>query len=74
MVSSFPYYRGLGCVDFSERRRPGDADGVIGGFSPIALQINDPRREVLLAPAHRPCCISSRSPEFAASMKPKLKL
>jgi hypothetical protein len=69
-----PYYRGLGCADFSKQRRPGSAVGIIGGFSPIALKINDPRREVLLAPAHRPRCISSRSPKFAASMKPKLKL
>jgi hypothetical protein len=49
----------------------------IGGFSPIAsenLTRQSPRREVLLAPAHRPGCISSRSPKFAASMKPKLKL
>jgi hypothetical protein len=59
-----PYYRGLGCADFSEQRRPGGAVGIIGGFSPIALKINDPRREVLLAPAHRPRCISSRSPKF----------
>src|ERR1700758_3649339 len=67
-----PYYRGLGCADFSEQRRPCGAVGIIGGFSPIALKINDPRREVLLAPAHRPRCISSRTPKFAASMKPKL--
>jgi hypothetical protein len=53
-----PYYRGLGCVDFSEQRRPGGADGIIGGFSPIALKINDPRRGVQLAPAHCPRCIS----------------
>jgi hypothetical protein len=69
-----PYYRGLGCADFSEGRRLVGAGCTIGGFSPIAsenLTRQSPRREVLLAPAHRPRCISSRSPP---SMKPKLKL
>ena len=68
-----PYYRGLGCADFSEQRRLVGAGCTIGGFSPIAsenLTRQSPRREVLLAPAHRPRCISSRSPQFAASIRP----
>ena len=74
-----PYYRGLGGADFSKQRRPGGAVGTIGGFSPIALpialEINDPRYDVMLAPAHRPKWASWRSAEIrTASMKPQLKL
>src|SRR5215469_931973 len=58
---------------FNEGRRRGWHNG--GVFWPIALEINDPRRDVLLAPAHRPRCISWRSDEVrVAPMKPKLKL
>jgi hypothetical protein len=52
-------------------------DGGWAVFHPSPLENltrQSPRREVLLAPAHRPRCISSRGPQFAASMKPKLKL
>src|SRR6516165_4826787 len=74
-----PYYRGLGGADFSKQRRPGGAVGTIGGFSPIALpialEINDPRYDVMLAPAHRRKWASWRSAEIrTASMKPQLKL
>ena len=42
---------------------------------PIALEINDPRYDVMLAPAHRRKWASWRSAEIrTASMKPQLKL
>ena len=40
-----------GTHELGEGRRPGGTDGIIGGFSPIALEINDPRHDVLLGPA-----------------------